>query len=298
MAIHLINYADWRFSLKHKEQQTQQITTANRIGIDNKNIHGWNRERLIKTSFYKNHKDILDEKLGAGLWLYNPFLINKYLNELTSKDILIYADCDIPFIRPLDLLIQVCESNNGLFYMKNKHYNIRYTKKYCFRTMNCDVPKYHWTTQITAGFVIVKRNPFTLKFFKEFLALCCNKKLIDDNTYGVSNYKEFIAHRHPVSVLTNLHRKYNLNAFCAPVDPDLFFEKYKAKDYGYEDIFNNDEKRHNATYLGVQLLGGQIGSMNNKRRFATLKSKAKRMKQEGIKWKKDHKKGFILTKKS
>lgn len=294
MAIHLVTYADWRFSLQHKYAQEHQIATACDIGIKKENIHIWNRKRLMETTFYKNHKYILNERKGAGLWLYNPFLTYMYLKKLDKNDILIYADADIPFVGQLDPLIAVCKANNGIFHAKNKHYNIYYTKRYCFKEMQCDIPAYHWITQITAGFVILQKNSFTMKFYDEFLHLCCNKKLVDDGTYGVKNYKQFIEHRHPVSVLTNLYQKYGLNAFCAPVDPDLFFEKYTTNEHEYKDIFNNEEKKLNFTYLGTQLLGGQVGSMNNKKRLSMLKTKAAQMKQRGIQWKKDQKNGFIL----
>ena len=156
--------------------------------------------------------------------------------------------------------------------------------------MNCDTPEYHYTTQITAGFAIVQKTKFTCNFYKEFLRLCCNKQLIDDDNYGIKNYKEFVEHRHPVSVLTNLYQKYKLNAFCAPVDPDLFFIKYP----NYEKIFNEEEKKQNDTYLGKHLLGGQVGSIKHKRLIAEAKAKAKQMKARGVRWKKDHKNGFIL----
>ena len=267
MALYTLNYADWRYRVVHKSDQDRHIRSAQRVGIPKDNILSWNRKQLVHTAFYKKYKHILDIRLGAGLWLWNPFLIYKTLQGLRAEDTLVYLDCDIPYEQSLKPLIPLCKKNNGLLHFRNKHYNIEYTKRYCFQAMHCDTPEYHQTTQICGGFAMVQKTAFSLAFYKEFLDLCCDVSLVDTALYGVSNYPQFIAHRHPVSVLTNLYVRKKLPAFKIPCDPDLIKIKYPE----YNKTFTAYEKKQNAKYCTGYLLGGQLGSFKSKHKLSQIK---------------------------
>lgn len=44
-------------------------------------VVAWNEKQLRKTSFYKENRSVLNQKQGAGYWLWRPYVI---LNELKS----------------------------------------------------------------------------------------------------------------------------------------------------------------------------------------------------------------------
>jgi hypothetical protein len=250
MTVHLLNYADWRFCPQYRRLQQKQNNSAQRIGI--RNVINWNRKKLVQTKFYKAHKGILDHRLGAGLWLWNPFLIYKHLITLTAADVLVYCDCDIWFNNSIDKLVHICENNNGMFHIKSLIKNSKLTKGYCFKTMQCDSPEYYLANQVVGGFVILKKNAFTVKFYKEYLDWCCDVKLINNKLYGVPNQKEFKNHRHPQSVLSLLHKKYNLNSFEFPCIRNVK-KTHRAIKLEYSDF----EEQQNAKFRGLQILKGQ-----------------------------------------
>lgn len=273
MAVYLVNYADGRYERRHLKDQQAQIKSALKIGFRKENIIAWRRSELEKTWFYKQHKKIFDIKKGSGLWLWNPFLVYKHLRGLEKSDILVFADSDIPFLRQIEKLIKVCELNNGMFFIKRKFFNKQYTKRYCLVKLGCDKDRYLNAYMVSAGFVILKKTDFTIRFYEEYLRLCCDVTLIDNKNYGIKNYPGFIEHRHPMSVLSLLHKKYGLNAFCVPGDPDVVH--YETPKEIYKKMFNNYEQKLSGIYYGEAIIGGQLGLYKSLKKLAEVKSWAR-----------------------
>jgi hypothetical protein len=86
------------------------------------------------------------------------------------------------------------------------------TKRDCFILMDCDTNIYHETSQIEAGFLILKKTESTISLLQDYLKYCSIKEIIDneENIYG-KNFEGWQFHRNDQSVLTNLIVKHNLN---------------------------------------------------------------------------------------
>lgn len=171
----------------------------------------YNRNDLIKESFYEENKIILDQKIYAGWCLWKPFFILKKLNEIEYGDILFYMDVGDYMVQDMkEFIVNSIERNNGFFLVQNNHSNSRWTTKDCFVYMNCDEPKYYNALQLEAGTVGFKKTDETLNFVKEWLMFCTNEHILTTNNIN-ENHKEYCgSNRADQSVLTNLKIKYDI----------------------------------------------------------------------------------------
>ena len=99
---------------------------------------------LKGTPFYRTNRDILDQPVGSGYWLWKPYIILEAMKTLTDGDIVVYSDCGIEIIESLDPLITICRDpatcligfGNGTFT------NAIWTKRDCFVLMDCDTEQF------------------------------------------------------------------------------------------------------------------------------------------------------------
>ena len=205
-----ISFADKTF---YRSQQ-ELIKSAKYFGITN-NIcynHIWLRK---KKDFYGHNKSILNQKRGAGYWLWKPFIILDALKKLNDNDVLIYTDSGSKFINPVDDLINLLNFRDILLFYNNGHENRNWTKRDCFYYMNCDESKYWNSIQCEAGINCFKNNNESEDFLSEWLNFCKDERIItdDENKCGLSNFPEYVDHRYDQSILSNLIIKYNKKYF-------------------------------------------------------------------------------------
>jgi hypothetical protein len=216
----LINYAHNLYT----KAQLKNCTTGLEIGgfdliIKYKFEH-------IDSNFYIKNKNILDQKRGAGYWLWKPYFIYKTMVErMTDDDVLYYCDAGHYFYNSIDHYIPHMEKTEQKFLtfgtqgssLKN------YTKRDVLHYMNVDNDYYHSKNKTyEATWFLLKKNKFTLNFIKEWLEYSQDYRLITDsfNECGLPNYPEFIDHRHDQSIFNILALKYNLE------DPLLMSHQY------------------------------------------------------------------------
>jgi hypothetical protein len=208
MKTHFITYSDNNFV-------NQRINLVNYASNIFDYAYGYTREWLEETSFYANNKELLDEKRGAGYWIWKPYVILDRLNLIPENDIIFYLDCADVFTSGLSDFLKDYYTNNNVDCLlahgstnKQKHY----TKRDAFYLMGCDNSQYHEHTQLEAGMLCFKNTEKIRKIIKEWLDYCTNKNIISDlpNLHG-DNLEGFIVHQSDQSVLSNLSLRYNLN---------------------------------------------------------------------------------------
>lgn len=214
MRKYLISYASPEF---YKSQKRLNDSALN-FGVDQ--VKSYNNTYLKKTQFYKNNQHILDRRRGSGYWLWKPYIILDFLNQIKEGDLLIYADSGIEIIANISPLIDLCIKQNGilLFNVHGGHPNKKWTKRDCFVLMNCD-SKYYWDAeQVNASFQIYIKNHESIDFVQNYLYFCQQINILTDlpNISRLDNHPEFIDHRHDQSVLSLLTLKYKLETFRDP----------------------------------------------------------------------------------
>jgi hypothetical protein len=211
MKIHLVNYADKTHLLSQQKNSHLAIKVG---GFDN--IFSFGRSD-IDPIFVEKNKNILNENRGAGFWMWKPYVIRKALDLIEENEILFYSDSGIDFISNINELLPILDTTAEkllLFELGSDHPNKRWIKKDCFVLMNADTEEYANKPQILASYIIMRKNNFTISFIDKWLQYAQDYRIITDapNECGLSNYPEFVDHRHDQSILSLLAYQHNIKA--------------------------------------------------------------------------------------
>lgn len=221
MRTHLVSYATKNF------RHSQKILAKSAIDHDIDVVWSCTRGQLVTTGFYRANRKVLDAERGSGYWLWKPYWLNQIMGALEDGDLLVYSDAGIRITGNLSPLFELCVNNGGIL-LFHAHYddigvpgpciNRRWTKRDCFKRMDCDSPKYWDAKHVDASFQIYQKTPGAAKFLKEYLSFCLDPLILTDcpNEAGTENLPEFVAHREDQSVLSLLSIKYALEIFRHP----------------------------------------------------------------------------------
>ena len=69
-------------------------------------------KKNIDDEFYEKNKNILDQRRGAGYWLWKPYFILKTLNLINDGDIVFYVDAGNIFINDPSDIFKEIDNNN------------------------------------------------------------------------------------------------------------------------------------------------------------------------------------------
>lgn len=209
-----INYANESF----QKAQKLNLETALQWGADK--VIGYTPEDMDE-EFREKNKEILSAKKGNGYYLWKPYFLNKAYQELKDGDYLIYTDAGSVYVNKIQYLIDCMEREKVdlmAFSLELEMSERKYSKRDAFILMECDSKEYTDTPQSTATYVVMKQSPFVEEFLKEDLEYAQDPRIIteQDNTQGLPNYDDFIAHRHDQTVWSLMVKKYKLKRFRDP----------------------------------------------------------------------------------
>lgn len=216
---YLINYANKKY------QKTQKFNswTGKYIAKFDKVLEYTPQD--LDEEFKEINKEILSIKRGAGLWLWKPYIICKTLEIMNEGDILFYCDSGSFFIKNIDLLIK--SMGNDYIWVQDIPLIVKqYTKKETLILMEANYDEIKEKNQIQSGFILARKCIQSITFFKDWLNLCCDIRIL----YGHTKMKEdsyFISHREDQSILSVLCHKIGIKAHKDPtqfgVYPDLYY---------------------------------------------------------------------------
>jgi len=177
-------------------------------------IISYNKDWLMKKEFYKKNKKILDQKRGAGYWLWKPYIVLETLKKMKEGDVLFYIDSGIEVVGDItELIPALVKEKKDIFLFKNDEIvlNKTYTKRDCFILMGCDSKKYYEADQVIAGFNIYIKSKKSIKFVEEWIKYGEDERAITDinNTLGKPNIEGFVEHRWDQSILSILAKREN-----------------------------------------------------------------------------------------
>lgn len=207
--IYLVSYADGH-EVFFQNQHALAQSALNR-GVDF--ILNYRRSH-IDENFYKEHRSMLDEKYGAGYWLWKPYVILKTMENTPEGSTIIYADTGAIFTSSLMPILEHLQKYDGIFYRYNREmYGTLKT------TMDAQVaeelgvsthPDFDKTRQLWAGFMAFRNCQITREFIKKWLELCTNPNFIKG--YGKST------HHHDQSLLSITLLKHPDRMIALPED--------------------------------------------------------------------------------
>lgn len=181
------------------------------------------KKKDIDKEFLEKNKHIFQIPVGAGAWLWKPYIIDKTLEKLDNGDLLFYMDANYYFIEEFENLYKDFIKERDILIWKNKPNEKEYPMwRFCHKHV---LEKYgmieklygnNEAKQPWAGTMLIKKTIFSANLIKEWLSMCQIKEDLwgDEENYKTQNreYSENYrcSHRHDQSLLGILLYKYNI----------------------------------------------------------------------------------------
>ncbi len=191
--VYLVSYADGP-EVFFQNQHALAQSSLNR-GVDF--ILNYRRSH-IDEDFYTKHQKILDEKSGAGYWLWKPYVILKTMETAPEGSVIVYADTGAIFTNSLMPILEHLQKYDGIFY--------RYARE-IYGTLKTNVdeqvaqelgisthPDFSKVRELWAGLMIFRNCQAARDFVKIWLELCANPNYLKGYGKGM--------HHHDQSLLT------------------------------------------------------------------------------------------------
>lgn len=179
--VYLISYADGPEIFY--QNQNFLVHSALNKGID----HFINyRRNILDDDFLKDRASILNEKCGAGYWLWKPWIILKTLKMAPPGAIIIYADSGYCFCGELEYIFQTMEHHHVIIPEAGPNDGplSDISKPKMLEKFGIDPIDAKKFTQIIANFIVIKNTPEACEFISKWFDLCCQKDLITGKKYG------------------------------------------------------------------------------------------------------------------
>jgi hypothetical protein len=199
----------------------------------------------LDESFYRSNKDILEQKRGAGYWLWKPHLIYDFLlaDYIDEGDYLIYSDAGVEFIGDVNHIIS--RMDQDVFLFGNNWRHIDWCKGDVLDAIQVATDQ----RQVQASVIFIRKSPESVRFVKEWLLWCQMPGFIDDSPSVTPNAPTFQEHRHDQAILTCLQIKHGYRLHWWPASySDGAFVYDKLPQYAGDDypvLFNHHRKRNN-----------------------------------------------------
>ena len=189
-------------------------------------------ENDIDNDFKQKNKDIWNSSKGGGFWIWKPYIISKMLEKINDNDILIYIDagCHINITKESkerfnEYINMINNSQSGLLRFQLTHQEKKFTNK---KTINYFKDKFNISdkimndylesNQLVGGIQIIKKNTYTINFFKQILEI-----LNDDYKLFTDIYTENSEqHRHDQSIMSLLYKHMNGDLI---IDDETYFKE-------------------------------------------------------------------------
>lgn len=104
-------------------------------------FHFYTAKHLRGTDFWRQNEAILQQKRGAGFWLWKPYIILQTMQSVAEGDIIMYCDCKNRFVAPITPLIAIAEQKSIVLFMHAVPYTMGdWSKRDAFILLNADTP--------------------------------------------------------------------------------------------------------------------------------------------------------------
>ena len=201
-------------------RQLRLIDSVKKFGI--RRVEKWGRQRLLKTDFYEKHRWVLEHKLGAGFWLWKPYIIYEALRKLKDDEFLMYLDCGFFMIADPEPLLQLCKENGGIYFpeMDGEGTIGTLTKRRALQLMGALNDQYLKAPSVVANVQIYQKNKKTLAFVKDYLDWCSVPEvLMNDEFLGLQPLEgepPNQRHLHDQSIISVLKARDGIIGFRCP----------------------------------------------------------------------------------
>jgi hypothetical protein len=179
----------------------------------------------LDENYKEKNAHILNNKSGAGFWIWKSYIILKYLYEIDKDDILCY--CDSLYLFTGKVTIQEISQNihgSGILITHNKpnepqFLEKQYSKGDAFVLMNAMDDTFFETPQVWGGCVILRNSFSSLKVIAEWFTYVQDERIVTNSPSTImSNTNHFIENRHDQTVLSLICKKNKIPLLDFPED--------------------------------------------------------------------------------
>ncbi len=203
--IYLISYADG----SEVFFQNRNMLTASAVNRGFDFIFNYRRDH-ISPEFAKNNP-VLQEKFGAGYWLWKPYFILHTLEQIPEGAILVYLDAGAIIRQPmreflLDGLASSPHKDVLLFsYINTEHDTTsRIASDDTFVALHCTDEHCYSGHHVWAGFIVLRNSDQSRRFIAQWLHHCQDAELLKGITTHATNPEDFAHHQHDEAILSVL----------------------------------------------------------------------------------------------
>src|SRR5690606_16126436 len=176
LPVYLVSYADGH-EVFYQNQNMLTFSGLNK-GIDF--FLNYRRSHL-DADFYEKHKSILDERRGAGYWLWKPYVILKTMERAPEGAIIMYVDSGFSFKNSPKALLNLSKDHTIILVQYDPAVYGRIEKvtaRGALEKMNCTDEACRNGFRTMGGFGIFKNTPVSRRFVKQWLDYCSDEDII------------------------------------------------------------------------------------------------------------------------
>ena len=236
----LINFAGGH-EVFFKNQQAQNASAVNR-GFDL--VFSMNRD-FMDPEFYEANRYILDQKTGAGRFLWKPYFILRAMESLPDDALIFYADSGVVFTKPINKIKRLLQSADMVLVKYSKPTPLStYLKREAYEPLGIteDSPELN-SEEIWAFFIAMRNNPETREFVRNWLQLCTNPAILTHDNFDKDNQVEhFRWPLHDESVLSVLVAKNPESKIVIP-------KRDIRKEYGVNNFHRHAHREHESPLM-------------------------------------------------
>lgn len=174
-------------------------------------IRNWNQDSLRDTVFYQLHQEAFEHDPGAGLTIWRPYILFQTLLD-TKCDVLMYLDCDLRIVRPLEIFTKhVLEQD--VIAIGSPWLNGEYTRREVLIRMGVDNEEYYNLPQLFAGLLAFRKSDLSLKFLFDWHTMATKEGMHSLDRDGLApEHPGFITPRFQ-GLLTILYHQYGFKQY-------------------------------------------------------------------------------------
>ena len=142
----------------------------------------------LSSAFKQKHRRLLAEKIGAGLWVWKPYIILQALKKVPKDSIVFYCDVDFAVVGSLaSYFDKAYASDIVLFHEHTALSALDCTASGTFSYMNCASDHYYARRMVLGGHNFWKSNVKAISFVREWVYWCCNENVLLPSQIDVNN---------------------------------------------------------------------------------------------------------------
>jgi len=229
MKCYFLNYADGK---EHVAKQRKVVARAKFLNcFDGIFACG---PQDISEHFYRKNRKILQQSIGAGFWLWKPYIILQALKKVPNNSVIFYCDVDHILTGDLDHYCNLAQAEDiVLFHEEPARTAAECTASGSFLYMNCANTKYFSRKMVLGGYNFWRSNVKAISFVREWLYWCCQEKVLAPTFVDINNIGDTLSvardpdqtqygsndflHCFDQSVLTILAEKFSIKSHKTPV---------------------------------------------------------------------------------